>query len=82
MTKTFTNMDSKAIHTIEVEDNSVYVVYNSNVDKKYTFNCENVDEFVDNLSSQLVDLELANGLGSVGKFLHQQIKSGALVESK
>ena len=82
MSKLFKNFNSSAVNSIEVVDNTVKVVYNTNVDKEYTFNCENVEEFVDNLSQQLIDLELDNQKGSVGRFLHQQIKSGALVESK
>jgi len=82
MNKTFNKLQSSAVNSIEVVDNTVKVVYNSNIDKEYTFNCQNVEEFVDNLSQQLIDIELDNQTASVGKFLHQQIKSGALVESK
>jgi hypothetical protein len=82
MTKTYENLNSSAIHSVTVEDNVVKVVYNSNIDKEYTFNCENTEEFVENLSAELVDVELENGKGSVGRFLYQQIKSGVLVESK
>ena len=82
MNKTFNKLQSSAVNSIEVVDNTVKVVYNSNIDKEYTFNCQNVEEFVNNLSQQLIDIELDNQKGSVGKFLHQQIKSGALVESK
>ncbi len=82
MTKSFNNLQSSAVNSIEVLENTVKVVYTSNIDKEYTFTCENVEEFVENLSKELVDVELDNGNGSVGKFLHQQIKSKALVESK
>ena len=82
MSKSFKNLQSSAVNSIEVVENTVKVVYNSNIDKEYTFNCENVEEFVDNLSQQLIDIELDNQKGSVGRFLHQQIKSGVLVESK
>ena len=82
MSKSFKDLQSSAVYSLEVEENTVKVVYNSNIDKVYTFNCENVEEFVDNLSQQLIDIELDNQNGSVGKFLHQQIKSGVLVESK
>ena len=82
MSKSFKNLQSSAVNSIEVVENTVKVVYNSNIDKEYTFNCENVEEFVDNLSQQLIDIELDNQNGSVGRFLHQQIKSGVLVESK
>lgn len=82
MNKTFNKLQSSAVNSIEVVDNTVKVVYNSNTDKEYTFNCQNVEEFVDNLSQQLIDIELDNQTASVGRFLHQQIKSGVLVESK
>ena len=82
MSKSFKNLQSSAVNSVEVVDNTVKVVYNSNIDKEYTFNCENIDEFIENLSKELIDVELDNGKGSVGRFLHQQIKSGVLVESK
>jgi hypothetical protein len=82
MTKLFDKLDSSAINSIEVIDNTVKVVYNSNIDKEYTFNCENVEEFVEQLSSTLVDVELNNGKGSVGRFINQQIKDQVLVQSK
>ena len=79
MTKSFNNLQSTAVNSIEVIDNTVKVVYNTNIDKEYTFNCDNTNEFVENLSAELVDVELNNGNGSVGRFLNQQIKSGTLV---
>ena len=82
MTKTYANLASSAVDSITIEDNVVKVVYNSNKDKEYTFQCENVEEFQEELTKQLIDIELNNGKGSVGKFLHQQIKDSVLVESK
>ena len=82
MNKVYDNLVSSAINSIIIEDNVVKVVYNSNIDKEYTFNCQNVEEFQQQLSEQLIDIELNNGKGSVGKFLHQQIKDSVLVESK
>ena len=82
MSKTFENLTSSAINSIKVEDNVVKVVYNSNVDKEYTFTCKDTDQFVEQLSAELIDVELNNGKGSVGRFLHQQIRNGVLVESK
>jgi hypothetical protein len=82
MTKSFTNLNSSAISSVEVIENQVKVVYNSNIDKEYTFNCENIDQFVEELSSTLVDVELNNGKGSVGRFINQQIKDKVLVQSK
>lgn len=82
MTKTFENLNSAAINCIKVENNTVKVVYNSNIDKEYTFNCQDTDQFVEQLSAELIDVELNNGKGSVGRFLHRQIKDSVLVESK
>jgi len=82
MNKTFKNLQSSALYSIEVVDNTVKVVYNSNIDKEYTFNCKNVEQFVENLSSELIDVEMNNGKGSVGRFVFQQIRDGVLVENK
>ena len=80
--KTYQNLNSSAINSITIEDNVVKVVYNSNKDKEYSFNCQNVDQFIEQLSEELIDVELNNGKGSVGRFLHQQVRDGALVQSK
>ena len=77
----YDNLISTAIKSINIEDNSVKVVYYSNKDKEYTFNCENVQEFEDSLCKELISVEMKTG-GSVGKFLHNQIKEGLIVESK
>ena len=80
--KSYQNLNSSAIDSITIEENVVKVVYNSNKDKEYTFECQNVDQFIDKLSEELIDVELNNGKGSVGRFLHQQVRDGALVQSK
>jgi hypothetical protein len=82
MTKTFDNLNSSAINSVTIEDNVVKVVYTSNIDKEYSFNCENVEEFEQNLSEQLIGVELQQSEVSVGRFINQQIKSGVLVQSK
>jgi hypothetical protein len=82
MSKVYDNFDSTAINSVTIEENVVKVVYNSNLDKEYTFNCENIEEFEQNLCKELVDVELTSTNGSIGKFVYQQIKSGVLVESK
>ena len=82
MTKVYDNFNSTAINSVTIEDNVVKVVYNSNIDKEYSFNCENVEEFEENLCKELVDVELTNTKASVGKFVYQQIKTGVLIESK
>jgi hypothetical protein len=81
MTKMYDNLISTAIKSINITDNSVLVVYNSNKDKEYTFNCDNTQVFEDTLCKELISVELKTG-GSVGKFLHNQIKEGLIVESK
>ena len=80
--KTYQNLNSSAINSITIEDNVVKVVYNSNKDKEYTFDCKNTDQFIEQLSEELIDVELNNGKGSVGRFLHQQVQNGSLVQSK
>ncbi len=82
MTKTFANINSSAINSVTIEENVVKVVYNSNIDKEYTFNCENVEEFEQNLSKELIGIELEESEVSVGRFINQQIKDGVLVQSK
>jgi len=77
----YDNLISTAINSINIVENTVIITYNSNKDKEYTFNCQNVQQFEDSLCKELISIELKTG-GSVGKFLHNQIKEGLLVESK
>ncbi len=81
MSKMYDNLISTAINSINIVENTVIVTYNSNKDKEYTFNCQNVQQFEDSLCKELISIELKTG-GSVGKFLHNQIKEGLIVESK
>ena len=81
MSKIYNNLISTAVDSIEIVDNTVKVVYNTNKDKEYTFTCENVEQFQEELCKELVSIELKTG-GSVGKFLHNQIKNSVLIESK
>jgi len=71
--KTYENIDSSAVQAIKVDKSSVFVTYNSNIDKEYEFNCENTEEFDINVSNTLKNKE------SVGKLLHSYIKEGKLV---
>ena len=87
MTKTFGNLNSSAIESVEVDENVVKIVYTSNINKEYTFNCEDIDEFVNDFSEILVECQLNQDKPefekkSVGRFINQQIKSGVLVQSK
>ena len=77
----YDNLISTAINSVNITEDSVIITYNSNKDKEYTFNCQNVQQFEDSLCKELISIELKTG-GSVGKFLHNQIKEGLIVESK
>ena len=81
MSKVYDNLISTAVSSIEIVDNHVKIVYNSNKDKEYTFECNNIEEFENNLCKELISIEMKTG-GSVGKFLHNNIKESVLVESK
>jgi hypothetical protein len=71
--KTYENLDSSAIFTIKMGKESVFVTYNSNIDKEYEFNCENTVEFEENVSKTLKEE------GSIGKLVNTSIKEGKLV---
>ena len=72
--KTYENLDSSAVNRLKVGENSVFVTYQSNIDKEYTFNCSNTEEFVSEVSQTLKNKE------SIGKLLHKSIKEGKLVD--
>ena len=71
--KTYENLDSSAVNRLKIGKNSVFVTYQSNIDKEYEFNCENTEEFNDKLSNTLKNNE------SVGKFIHSSVKEGIIV---
>tara|TARA_B100002019_G_scaffold12348_1_gene9986 strand:+ start:344 stop:580 length:237 start_codon:yes stop_codon:yes gene_type:complete len=71
--KTYEFPDSSAIFELKVDKNSVYVTYNTNIDKEYQFECENVEQFTEKLSKTIENKE------SVGKLMHSVIKEGQLV---
>tara|TARA_B100000900_G_scaffold351896_1_gene319267 strand:- start:2550 stop:2795 length:246 start_codon:yes stop_codon:yes gene_type:complete len=81
MSKMYDNLISTAIKSINIVDNTVIITYYSNKEKEYTFNCENVQEFEDSLCKELISVEMKTG-GSVGKFIHNQVKERLIVESK
>ena len=81
MSKVYDNLISTAVSSIAIVDNRVKIIYNSNKDKEYTFECNNIEEFENDLCKELISIEMKTG-GSVGKFLHNQIKECVLVESK
>ena len=71
--KTYENLDSTALFRIKLGENSVFVTYNSNIDKEYEFTCQNCDTFAEKLSKTLKNKE------SLGKLLHSCIKQEELV---
>ena len=71
--KTYEFHDSSAIFTIKMGKESVFVTYNSNIDKEYEFNCENITEFEENVSKTLKEEQ------SIGKLVNTSIKEGKLV---
>ena len=77
----YNNLISTAIKSINIVENTVIITYNSNIDKEYTFKCNNIQVFEDSLCKELISIELKTG-GSIGRFLHNQIKEGLIVESK
>ncbi len=81
MSKVYDNLISTAVSSIEIVNNQVKVIYNSNKDKEYTFDCNNIEKFENDLCKELISIEMKTG-GSVGKFLHNCIKESVLIESK
>ena len=71
--KTYENLDSSAVNTLKIDKKSVFVVYNSNIDKEYEFECKNTQEFDEKVSKTLKNKE------SIGKLLNSSIKQQELV---
>jgi arginyl-tRNA--protein-N-Asp/Glu arginylyltransferase len=72
--KTYENLDSSAVNRLKIDKNSVFVTYQSNIDKEYEFNCENTEEFNNLVNKSLINKE------SIGKLLNKSIKEGKLVD--
>ena len=72
--KTYENLDSSAVNRLKIDKNSVFVTYQSNIDKEYEFNCENTEEFNNLVNKSLETKE------SIGKLLNKSIKEGKLVD--
>ena len=75
------NLQSSAITSVEIDDNVVKVVYNSNTDKEYTFTATNPSLFEEQFAEELLKVSMNDG-GSIGKFMFQQIRDGFLTENK
>tara|TARA_B100001173_G_C15751102_1_gene446892 strand:+ start:199 stop:435 length:237 start_codon:yes stop_codon:yes gene_type:complete len=72
--KTYENLDSSAVNRLKIGENSVFVTYQSNIDKEYEFSCENTKEFNNIVNKSLETKE------SIGKLLNNSIKEGKLVD--
>ena len=75
------NLQSSAITSVEIDDKTVKVVYNSNKDKEYTFTATNPSLFEEQFAEELLKVSMNDG-GSIGKFMFQQIRDGFLTENK
>ena len=73
--KTYEDLASSAVKSIKVDEKSIYIVYNSNIDKEYEFICDNTAEFDVKLSETISKEE------SLGKFIHNQVKEGIIQPS-
>tara|TARA_B100000131_G_scaffold63338_1_gene59688 strand:+ start:332 stop:574 length:243 start_codon:yes stop_codon:yes gene_type:complete len=76
----YSNFSSNAVESVETKENSVFITYSSNLEKNYEYNCENVEEFTNNLCSVLISNELQRDGGSVGAFISQSRKDRVLVD--
>ena len=72
-TKVFENLDSSAVFRIKVEDSSVFVTFQSNIDKEYEYSTEHVENFVKTVENSIKDPE-----SSIGRYINAQIRSESL----
>lgn len=72
----YEELASTAVNCVKIDETLVKIVYNSNTDKEYTFNCDNTDEFNTKLSNTLTNKE------SVGRFISSSVREGLIVPSK
>ena len=72
-TNVFENIDSSAIFRIKVEDSSVFVTFQSNIDKEYEYSTDNVENFTKSVENSIKDPE-----SSIGAYINKQIRSEGL----
>ena len=72
-TRVFENLDSSAIFRIKVEDSSVFVTFNGNIDKIYEYSTDNVENFTKSVENSIKDPE-----SSIGRYINAQIRSKGL----
>jgi hypothetical protein len=70
----FENLDSSAIFSINVSDAGVNIAYKSKKEKIYSYNCDNLQEFANNLEKVVKNPEK-----SVGSWVNRQIKDKTLI---
>ena len=76
----YSNFFSSAIESVETKEKEVLITYSSNLEKNYEYNCQNVEDFTNNLCSVLIDNELQRDGGSVGRFIQQSRKDLVLTD--
>ena len=76
----YSNFFSSAIESVETKENEVLITYSSNFEKEYAYNCENVEDFTNNLCSVLISNELQQDGGSVGRFVSQSRRDSVLTD--
>ena len=72
-TRVFENIDSSAIFRIKVEDSSVFVTFQSNIDKDYEYSTDNVENFTKSVENSIKDPK-----SSIGAYINKQIRSEGL----
>jgi hypothetical protein len=72
-TRVFENIDSSAIFRIKVEDSSVFVTFQSKIDKEYEYFHKDVENFVKSVENSIKDPE-----SSIGAYINKQIRSEGL----
>ena len=72
-TRVFENIDSSAIFRIKVEDSSVFVTFQSKIDKEYEYSTDNVENFTKSVENSIKDPK-----SSIGAYINKQIRSEGL----
>lgn len=68
------DFNSSMLYSIDISDNIVKLVFNTNKDKEYVYNSTNINQFI----VECVNIILNNE--SVGKYINQQRKNNTLQE--
>ena len=71
--KIYEDFASSAVKCVKVDEKLVKITYNSNIDKEYEFNCQNVGKF------ELLVQKTQESDESIGKLVNSWIKEEKLV---